>query len=338
MSRDFRDDQARDDSTLDTESRHVAEPRARAAPPERADRPERASRTDPTDRAERTERADQNWSPAHGLDLPRTPDRQPVVLERDVFRLRGSESELLATIGAFRAIAIHDLKEVAANAMTERPSSLDADLRSLRDQGLLHRHALVMNGRSEHVAVLTTKGRELLERSRSSDLRSPTSDLRPLPPDLRDQQYYSGVARPRDLAHDAQLYRMFETERERLRAERATITRIVLDYELKAEYHRYVHERHLTGVDETYARRAFADERHLPFAGQRIHLPDVRVEYESEDGRTEYRDLELATEHYSRSQLGGKVSAGFRVYRAAGAGAASRRGGADDPHRLEWIS
>jgi hypothetical protein len=332
MSRDVRDDDpARDDSAIDTESHHVGD---------RADRAGRTDRSDHTDRADRPERADGGWSPANRLDLPRTPDRQPVTLERDFFRLRGSESELLATIGAFRAIAIHDLREVAANAMPQRPASLDADLRSLRDQGLLRTHALVMNGRSEHAAVLTTKGRELLEHSRPSALSArPSPGLRPLTSHLCDQRFYAGVAKPRDLAHDAQLYRMFETERARLQAEGAPVTRVVLDYELKAEYHRYVHQQHRTGVDETSARRAFADQHHLPFAGQRIHLPDVRIEYETEDGRTEYRDLELATEHYSRSQLGGKVSAGFRVYRAAGAGAGSRRGGTPaDPHRLEWIS
>jgi hypothetical protein len=313
MSRDFRDDD--DDARID-----------------RTDCADRTNSTNITARTNSTDREDRTWSPANRLDLPRSPDRRPVRFERDCFRLRGSESELLATIGAFRAIAIRDLKEVAANATTRRSASLDADLRSLRDQGLLYRHALVMNGRSEHVAVLTRKGRDLLERS------SPLA--------VRDQRFYAGVARPRDLAHDAQLYRVFETERDQLQAEGGIVTRVVLDYELKGEYYRYVHEQHLAGVDETHARRVFAAEHQLPFAGERIHLPDVRIEYEAEDGRTEYRDLELVTEHYSRSQLGGKVSAGFRVYRAAGAGpggrrtgGGSRRGGSPaDPHRLEWIS
>jgi hypothetical protein len=337
MSRDFRDDPAHD-SAIDPESRHFGYRGGRVEGGERNEVTGRGERTAPP---QRTEAADRTWSPANRLDLPRTPDRRPVALERDLFRLRGSESELLATIGTFRAIAIHDLKEVAANAGTDRPRSLDADLRSLRDQALLNAHALVMNGRSEHVVVLTRNGHDLLERSRPSPVPDRSSRLspRPSPSAPRHQRYYAGVARARDLAHDAQLYRMFETERERLEAERGTVTRVVLDYELKGDYHRYVHDQHLTGVDETYARRAFADEHHLPFAGERIHLPDVRIEYETEDGRTEYRDLELATEHYSRSQLGGKVSAGFRVYRAAGAGAGSRRGGAPaDPHRLEWIS
>jgi hypothetical protein len=51
-----------------------------------------------------------------------------------------------------------------------------------------------------------------------------------------------------------------------------------------------------------------------------------------------HRDLELATEHYSRSQLAGKHTAGFHVYRAAGprgAGASKPGGTPTDPHHLE---
>ncbi len=276
MSRDYRDDVSRPDSTV----RDRSDRRDRGAPDLRL----RAIR----------------------LELPRTPERRPVILGRSRFMLRNSESELLETVGAFRAIAVRDLKEAA-----------DADIRSLRRQGLLHTRGLVINGRSERVAVLTRTGRELLGRS-------------------RDRSSHVGLAKPRELEHDAQLYRMFRSDRERLEAEGATVTRVVLDYQLAADYHRYVHEQQLAGVDAAQARRAFAEACDLPFAGERIRLPDVRVEYETADGRIEYRDLELATEHYSRSQIGAKLSAGFRVCRAAGAGP-QRGGSPSDPHHLEWI-
>jgi hypothetical protein len=57
-----------------------------------------------------------------------------------------------------------------------------------------------------------------------------------------------------------------------------------------------------------------------------IELPDVRIEYEDRDGVAQQRDLEPATEQYSRSQLSGKQSAGFRVYRAVAARGASAGG------------
>jgi len=243
------------------------------------------------DRADRRERAAHGQGLRRTIELPRTPERRPVVLDRSRFMLRNAESELLETVGAFRAIAVRDLKDVA-----------ETDIRSLRGQGLLHTRGLVVNGRSEPVVVLTRTGRELLGRSCGSHV---------------------GLVKARELEHDAQLYRMFRT-------------RVVLDYQLAADYHRYVHAQQLAGVDVGQARRAFAEAHDLPFAGERVRLPDVHVEYETADGHIESRDLELATEHYSRSRIGAKLSAGFRVYRAAGAGA--QRGGApSDPHHLEWI-
>jgi hypothetical protein len=85
------------------------------------------------------------------------------------------------------------------------------------------------------------------------------------------------------------------------------------------------------GVDPAAARHACARNQELPFADGKVRLPDVRVEYETADGICGWRDLELATEHYGRSQIGGKQTAGFRVYRAA-----SRR--SSDPHHLEWLT
>jgi hypothetical protein len=245
-------------------------------------------------------------------------------VDRQRVRLRESEIELLATVGAFRAVAVHDLRDVADNT-TERPARTDADLRSLRQQRLLETHAVVINGRHESVAVLTGKGHQLLEHSRADDW------LR------RDQRYYAGLVKPRELAHDAQLYRMFERERERLEQEGTTVTRVFLDYELKADYHRSVHQQQRKGTGPDEARRVCAEAQDLPFADGHIHFPDVRIEYQTADGRGEHRDLELATEHYSRAQLGGKQRAGFHVYRAAGAGAGRRGGQCCDPHHLEYL-
>ena len=74
----------------------------------------------------------------------------------------------------------------------------------------------------------------------------------------------------------------------------------------------------------------------LPIIDGHLELPDLRLEYESVDGRVEYRDVELVTEHYSRGQLGGKRAAGFAMYRARGGHA--RTGGTPfDPHHLERL-
>ena len=236
---------------------------------------------------------------------------------RDRLRLRNSETELLATVGAFRVVAECDLQ------------TSSADVRSLFDQNLLESRTVVINDSPEGVLVLTRAGQNLLETHRAPDVAHG-----------REQQYYSGLVKPRELAHDAQLYRLFDTERAQLEEAGARVTRVVLDYELKREYHTYVHAQQIGGVGPAEARAAFAHEHGLPFAKGRIELPDVRIEYDDRDRVSHHRDLELATEHYSRSQLSGKHNVGFRVYRAAGARGVSdqRKGGTPaDPHLLEWL-
>jgi hypothetical protein len=260
------------------------------------------------------------------LTLPRGPERQPVSLTSRQVRLRGTEVEVLSIVGAFRVVCERDL------ASPKRATPLAQDVRSLREQGLLASQTIVINGSSERVLTLTEDGLRLLERRRERDAAEGTDEDR--------QEFYAGFVKPRELAHDAQLYRVFETERETLEAEGATITHVALDFELKRDYHQYVEERVKEGADRHEARREFAEEHNLPFRSERIELPDLRLEYETADGEPGYRDLELATESYSRTQLAGKHSAGFRIYRAAcrpRAGAAGRGGTPSDPHHLEWL-
>ena len=277
----------------------------------------RSRSTDTPERTQSNQSGDTRWSAGRGLTLPRTPERQPVRAGRERVRLRASETELLATIGAFRVVAERDLTASAS------------DIRDLSDQRLLDSRTIVINETSERVLVLTRAGQSLLEAHRDPEGAG-----------AREQQYYAGLVKPRELAHDAQLYRLFETERKQLEDAGGRVTRVVLDYELKRDYHTYVHRQQTAGVEPAEARAAFAREHDLPFAKGRIELPDVRIEYEGRDGVTHHRDLELATEHYSRSQLSGKQTTGFRVYRAAGARGANtpKRGGTPgDPHLLEWL-
>jgi hypothetical protein len=276
-----------------------------------------ARSVDPPERNQFRHTNDTRWSPSRGLSLPRTPDRQHVRLGRERVRLRDSETQLLATVGAFRVVAERDLHP--------QPD----DVRALSDQSLVESRTVVINQSAERVLVLTDAGKSLLEAHRDPGA---THD--------REQQYFAGLVKPRELAHDAQLYRLFETERKQLEDAGDRVTRVVLDYELKREYHTYVHCQQAAGVEPAEARAAFAREHDLPFTNGRIELPDVRIEYEDRDGVVQHRDLELATEHYSRSQLSGKQTAGFRIYRAAGARGVSttRKGGTPgDPHLLEWL-
>ena len=272
------------------------------------------------DRDRERVRVTRAWSPSDRLTLPLSRERQTVGLHRETFTLRGSEVELLATVGAFRTIFVHDLEDRKTSSPGAK-ALMQNDLYSVRGQGLLETHRLVIGRRPDRVAVLTKRGLELLERSRQ---RREQGD----PP---EQRFYTGIAAARDLTHDARLYLMFETDREGLEAEGARITRVALDYELRSDCSACIDRQKRAGVDPAAARHACARNQDLPFADGQVRFPDVRVEYETAHGIGGWRDLELATEHYGRSQIGGKQTAGFRVYRAA-----SRR--SSDPHHLEWIT
>ena len=264
--------------------------------------------------------------PTDGLALPRTDVREAVQGRHRSYELRGAQTQMLATVGTFRVVPVTDL---AAGRATR--DAWHTDLRHLERQGLLDRRTVVINHQATSVAVLTRAGTALLEAHQHSR------------PDGSVQRYHAGLVKPRELAHDAQLYRLFQAEAARIEADGGRVTRIVLDAELKGDYQRARTRR--VRPDETTVRsaeQAFAEARQLPLVDGHLALPDLRLEVEAEDGRCLHRDLELVTEHYSRSQLAGKARAGFTQYRAAGAGrwhggSTSTGGTPFDPHHLERL-
>jgi hypothetical protein len=286
------------------------------------ERPIRERRTERTDDQSRVSRRQTNRIPADALQLPRTPERQPVSVRGRTYQLRGSEAELLATVGAFRVVPAEDLPGA--------DDTRHGDLRHLADDGLIDRRQVFINGQPTTVVALTKHGRDLLEANRAPGSRA------------REQAYHAGFVKPREIAHDAQLYRLYRAEAARIHAHDGTIRRVVLDYELKRDYQKFLNRpKGADGPSVKDDRRAFAQLAELPLIDGHIELPDLRIEYETPDGLLAYRDVELVTEHYSRAQLAGKSAAGFSLYRAAAARGMSGRAGAGgspvDPHYLDWL-
>jgi hypothetical protein len=146
-------------------------------------------------------------------------------------------------------------------------------VRSLADQGLVARAHLVVNAQPTTVLVLTREAKDLLDRHRVSG------------EDGRPQRYHAGLVKPRELAHDAQLYRLYRAEAARIVDDGGTVRRVVLDYELKRDYQRYLNRSDRPedeGIEE--ARRAFAESADLPIVDGQVQLPDLRIEYEDRDG------------------------------------------------------
>jgi hypothetical protein len=176
------------------------------------------------------------------------------------------------------------------------------------------------------LVTLTARGRELLESTqhRSIDDR---------------QRFYAGVARRPEIAHDAHFYRAYERAADKVRARDGQIRRVKLDYELKRDYQRFLHERNRQKrdsdgrPDRTHDEvRAWALEQHLPYEDGHVQFPDVRIEYDDRDGRRQVEDLEIVTPHYRGAHAAAKARSGFSPYRSGGLRLSTRtRGGRGRP-------
>jgi hypothetical protein len=268
----------------------------------------------------------------NGLDLPRGLERERVHVRDHEYELRGSEVQTLATVGAFRVVPVDDLR-------VTRSRSHDlwhGDLDRLRTAGLIRTVAPLDRGHDggrTTLIALTRRGRGVLEshRSRGHEPR---------------QAFYDGVVKPREITHDAQLYRAYLRAAERLQSEHARIHRVVLDCELKREYQRFLQEGNRARSESdgrpTRTREeicAWAAQHDLPILEDRVQFPDFRIEFERADGRRDAEDVEVTTPHYRGAHAAAKARSGFTRFRAGGGrvgGRVSRGGGrAPDPHLAE---
>ena len=271
----------------------------------------------PRDRASRTR--DPRDVFTRDLQWPRGPDREAVLVRDRTYHLRGSESRTLATVGAFRVVHADDLRDRASQLATR-----DADLRHLRAEGLVD--SVRLEGDRRPVVTLTERGRELLEAHRSRG-------------GGREQTFYAGVRKTREVEHDAALYRAYQKSADRLQDDGVEIHRVVLDYELKREYQEFLQELNRDRADSDGRPRRDEEEiqdwarlHDLPYFDDQVHFPDLRIEYEREDGRTRYEDIEVLTQHYRGSHAAASAKAGFTRYRMAsarigGLGGGGSRGG-----------
>jgi hypothetical protein len=248
---------------------------------------------------------------SRAISLPRGVSRERVEFRGHTYELRGSEVRTLATVGAFRVVPASELRDHA-----DRPAhGRDSDLRHLREQGLIRTVPLIDRDRRTTVVTLTNEGRDLLESAR-----------RPVADDAR-QAFHAGIARPRELSHDAQLYRAYEEAAERIERDGGRVRRVVLEVDLKREYQRFLQapERRRRHDEDRDRDRlagevaAWAQARELPVIDDHVQFPDVRLEYDDRDGRRAIEDVEVMTPHYRGAHAAGKARAGFSQYSGAGA-------------------
>jgi DNA-binding MarR family transcriptional regulator len=266
------------------------------------------------------------------LDLPRGRERRPVRERDHVYEIDGAESRTLATIGAFRVVAESDLHNLREDCQSSRRS-----LKHLEKEGLISRSPLSSDDRA---VTLTDRGRDLLEANRYERGERVWEPR---------QAFYAGLRKPRELTHDSKVYRAYSRTEERLREQGGRVDRVILDYELKRDYQRFLHERNRGRKDcdgrpdrepEEIAR--WAREHDLPYDDGHVHFPDARIEYDDRDGRSRHEDIEIVTGHYRGAHAGAVARSGFSCYRAIGGmfgGCAStgRRGGSRHPRLAEEL-
>jgi tetratricopeptide (TPR) repeat protein len=251
------------------------------------------------------------------LDLPRSRERRSV-RERDrVYEINGTESRMLATIGAFRVVSEADLHD-----LRDESDSPCRSARHLEREGLIRTSPLSSDDRA---VTLTDRGRALLEANRYERCDRTHE---------RRQVFHAGVRKPRELTHDTKVYRAYQRADERLRGGGARVWRVVLDYELKRDYQRFLHERNRGKKDcdgrpdrepEEIAR--WAREHELPYDDGHVRFPDARIEYEDRDGRSRHEDLEIVTGHYRGAHAGSAAKSGFTCYLSIGCSVGGRGGG-----------
>lgn len=268
----------------------------------------------------------------NGLDLPRGLERERVHVHDHEYELRGSEVRTLATVGTFRVVRVDDLRDTRSRSH----DLWHGDLGRLRKGGLIRTVAPFDRGPDHSrttLITLTARGRALLESHRSRHYEP-------------RQAFYDGMVKPRELSHDAHLFRAYLRAAERLHQRDARIHRVVLDYELKRDYQRFLQERNRdqsasdgrpTRTREEIRDWAFGHD--LPMVDERVQFPDFRIEFERADGRREVEDVEVTTPHYRGAHAAAKARSGFTRFRAGGSrvgGRVSRGGGrTPDPHLAE---
>ena len=172
---------------------------------------------------------------------------------------------------------------------------------------------------------MTERGRDLLEANRY-ERHDRAHEPR--------QTFYAGLRKPRELTHDTKVYRAYQRADERLRGQGGRVRRVVLDYELKRDYQRFLHERNRGKKDcdgrpdrEPAEIARWAREHELPYDDGHVRFPDARIEYEDRDGRSRHEDVEVVTTHYRGAHASSAAKSGFTCYVVVGGMVGGRGGG-----------
>jgi hypothetical protein len=329
---------------FDDDARSVRRERTPDRTPEREPqkKPEPLVDQSPLDRRVRElkEQASQNrfseiprrhYQRKHEADFPSEREERHVRsrhhLQPDIagLRLHREEKTLLGEAGRFRVLS---LKDAAGTLYAGDERALRSDLRFLKERGLVSIDIVNArrDGRSSsveriEVITLTRAGEKLAGASNSF---SP------------EQKLYHGLVKPREAEHDAQIYRAYRKEWEKIEQSGGSNARVLLDFELKSQVQKAIYAARKAEPDRDMQeiKQQVAAEHELPFIDGQIQIPDARIEYELDQGaRTGCSDIEVVTAAYHPGHLRAKAQAGFQTY-VSGRDAASVSRQIEGEHHL----
>jgi len=130
-----------------------------------------------------------------------------------------------------------------------------------------------------------------------------------------DQAIYSGLVKPKEANHDADLYRMYHKAADEIESKDGKVLRVQLDYELKEKLHQRLGRAQARGQAETQRfKETFTSDLNLPVVRGKVSFPDLRIEYATQENEIARLDLELATRHYHSGHIAEKARTGFQLY------------------------
>jgi ribosomal protein S25 len=242
----------------------------------------------------------------HDQPVERRTRRNEIPPQMVGLSLREQEVRALAEVGRFRVVTTRDL---ADSVYGGNRSQLQRDLRFLEQKGVVELNSVNARrdgrgGKVERIEVVT------LTREGSNLVRQ-VAGLR------EDQKLYAGMVKPREVEHDAQIYRAYRKEAEQIEQKGGTNLRVQLDFELKSDVQKAIHaarkaepERDMAEIKQQVARQF-----ELPYVNDGIQIPDARIQYDMDQGsRTGHEDVEVLTAAYRTGHLHNKAQAGFHLY------------------------
>ncbi len=283
------------------------------------------------DRPVRPERSSESRRRAVTQDRPMDQRSRREAIPQQVvgLSLREEERKMLAEVGRFRVVTTGDLAETIYG---NRHSRMERDLAFLRKKGLVQIDAVNARrdgrgGKVERIEVvtLTRAGRDVARR---------TSGL------PQDQRLYAGLVKPREAEHDAQIYRAYRKEAERIEQKGGSNLRVQLDFELKSDVQKAIHAARKAEPERDMGeiKQQVAQQFELLYVNDGIQIPDARIEYDMDQGsRTGHEDIEVLTAAYRPGHLRNKTQAGFHNYASASDRATLSAKIEDDQHLMENI-